>query len=125
MISSILTLVVIAAAIVIPGALGGGAETREIGAVGQGNEVIIEAAAEFAGAEVADEPGSEADVFETITYATRDEAVTGLRAGDVEVVLLDGDTVLVASEGFGGAPLGGNPPGGCGRREAAGARGIK
>lgn len=105
LISSILTLVVITAAIVIPSIVGGGADTHRVGVLGEGNEEIVAAASEFSVAEASGEGGREPDAYETVSYGSRDEAAEGLRVGDVEVVLIDGATALVASEGFGGASL--------------------
>ena len=105
LISSIVTLVVITAAIVIPSIVGGGADTHRVGVLGEGNEPIVAAASEFSVAEVADEGDQEPDTYETVSYGSRDEAAEGLHVGDVSVVLIDGATALVASEGFGGASL--------------------
>ncbi len=105
LISSILTVVLITAAIVIPSVIGGGGDTHSIGSLGEGNEAIVTAANEVAAAEVVGDPDAFADEYEVTTYASRDEAIDALQAGEIEVVLIDGNTVLVASEGFGGTPL--------------------
>ena len=105
LISSILTVVLITAAIVIPSVIGGGGDTHSIGSLGEGNEAIVIAANEVATAEVAGDPDAFADEYEVTTYASREEAIDALQAGEIEVVLIDGNTVLVASEGFGGTPL--------------------
>jgi ABC-2 type transport system permease protein len=105
LISSLITLIVIAAAIVIPSVIGGDADVHKIGVVGEGNAAILEAASEFARAEVADDPDRDPDTFEPVQFPSRDAAATALGAGEIEVVLLDGSTALIASEGFGGAPL--------------------
>ncbi len=105
LISSILTVVLITAAIVIPSVIGGGGDTHSIGSLGEGNEAIVTAANEVATAEVAGDPDAFADEYEVTTYASREEAIDALQAGEIEVVLIDGNTVLVASEGFGGTPL--------------------
>ena len=105
LISSILTVVLITAAIVIPSVIGGGGDTHSIGSLGEGNEAIVTAANEVATAEVVGDPDAVADEYEVTTFASRDEAIDALQAGEIEVVLIDGNTVLVASEGFGGTPL--------------------
>ncbi|MFN2486243.1 MAG: ABC transporter permease [Acidimicrobiia bacterium] len=105
LISSILTVVLITAAIVIPTFVGGGGATHRVGSVGDGNEAIVTAAGEVAAAEVTDQPAEEADDFEIVTFLSREEAAQALEDGDVEVVLIDGESVLVATEGFGGTPL--------------------
>lgn len=105
LISSILTVVLITAAIVLPSIAGNAAETHRIGSLGAGNEAIVTAATEVAEAEVAGQPAEEADGFEIFTFSSRDEAALALQAGEVEVVLIDGESVLVPTEGFGGTPL--------------------
>ena len=79
LISSIVTLVVITAAIVIPSIVGGGADTHRVGVLGEGNEPIVAAASEFSVAEVADEGDQEPDTYETVSYGSRDEAAEGLQ----------------------------------------------
>lgn len=105
LISSILTVVLITAAIVIPSLVGGGADTYRVGSVGAGNEAIATAANEVAQAEAAEDPENVVDEFDVASFASRSDAIEALQNGDVEVVLIDGDTILVATEGFGGTPL--------------------
>lgn len=105
LISSIVTLVLIGGAIVVPTLVGGNAETHEVGVVGEGNATILEAAANLARAETAGVPDREPDSYEVTEFPSRAEAATALEAGEVDVVLVEGDTVLVAAQGFGGTSL--------------------
>lgn len=100
-ISSVLTVAILLGIILIPQALGGDAATFEIGAVGEGNEQIVEAARQFEAGLAADEE-TEPDVFEVTEFSTAEEGEASLRRGDVEVLLIDGTSAVVAQQGFGG-----------------------
>jgi ABC-2 type transport system permease protein len=102
-ISSVVTLVLVAAALVVPQLLGGEAATHQIGIVGEDNEPIVEAAQDLAIAEA--EEGDEPELYETVRYTRLDEAERALSAGEVDLVLIDGATVLQERTGFSGNGL--------------------
>ena len=103
-ISSVLTVAILLGIILIPQALGGDAATFEIGAVGEGNEQIVEAARQFEAGLAADEE-TEPDIFEVTEFSTAQEGEDFLRRGDIEVLLIDGSSALIAQQGFGGNEL--------------------
>jgi ABC-2 type transport system permease protein len=102
-ISCVVTLVLVGAALVLPQALGGDAATHHIGIVGEGNEPILQSARDLAIAEAAE--GEDPDQFDAIEFATVEEAEAALVAGDVDLVLLDGDTLLQERTGLSGNGL--------------------
>jgi ABC-2 type transport system permease protein len=102
-ISSVVTLLLVAAALVIPQVLGGEAATHQIGIVGEDNEPIVEAAQDLAIAEA--EEGDEHELYETVRYTSLVEAEQALSAGEVDLVLIDGATVLQERTGFSGNGL--------------------
>ncbi|HUP16246.1 MAG TPA: ABC transporter permease [Acidimicrobiia bacterium] len=102
-ISCVVTLVLVAAALVVPQLLGGEAATHQIGVVGEDNEPIVNAAHDLAIAEA--EEGDEPELYETVPYTTLDEAEQALSAGEVDLVLIDGATVLQERTGFSGNGL--------------------
>jgi len=102
-ISCVVTLLLVAAALVVPQLLGGDAATHQIGVVGEGNEPIVQAAQDLAIAE-ADE-GDEPEQYETIRYGSLEEGERALAAGEADLVLVDGDTVLQERTGFSGNGL--------------------
>ena len=107
LITSILTALLVIALIVLPGLFGDETDTFRIGAVGEGNSAIIETAEVLSNA--GDEEGAEPSVeMEEVGFASRDEAESALSEGDVTVVLVDGDEMIIEREGgfFGG---GGGP----------------
>lgn len=103
-ISSVLTVAILLGIILIPQALGGDAATFEIGAVGEGNEQIVEAARQFEAGLDADEE-TEPDIFEVTEFSTAQEGEDFLRRGDIEVLLIDGSSAVIAQQGFGGNEL--------------------
>ena len=103
-ISSVLTVAILLGIILIPQALGGDAATLEIGAVGEGNEQIVEAARQFEAGLAADEE-TEPDIFEVTEFSTAQEGEDFLRRGDIEVLLIDGSSAVIAQQGFGGNEL--------------------
>ncbi|HEX5723319.1 MAG TPA: ABC transporter permease [Acidimicrobiia bacterium] len=103
-ISSVLTVAILLGIILIPQALGGDAATFEIGAVGEGNEQIVEAARQFEAGLAADEE-TEPDIFEVTEFSTAQEGEDFLRRGDIEVLLIDGSSAVIAQQGFGGNEL--------------------
>jgi ABC-2 type transport system permease protein len=102
-ISSVVTLLLVAAALVVPQLLGGEAATHHIGIVGEDNEPIVEAAQDLAIAEA--EEGDEHELYETVRYTRLDEAEQALSAGEVDLVLIDGATVIQERTGFSGNGL--------------------
>jgi ABC-2 type transport system permease protein len=102
-ISCVITLLLVGAALVVPQLVGGEAATHQIGIVGEGNEPIIEAAQDLAIAEA--EEGDESELYETVRYTSLDEAEQALSAGDVDLVLVDGATVVQERTGFSGNGL--------------------
>ncbi|HJR87649.1 MAG TPA: ABC transporter permease [Acidimicrobiia bacterium] len=103
-ISSVLTVAILLGIILIPQALGGDAATFEIGAVGEGNEQIVEAARQFEAGLAADEE-KEPDIFEVTEFSAVQEGEDSLRRGDIEVLLIDGTSAVIAQQGFGGNEL--------------------
>jgi ABC-2 type transport system permease protein len=101
-ISCVVTLVLVAAALVIPQLIGGDAATHQIGVVGEGNDPVVQAARDLA---VADAEDDDPEQFETIGYSSLDEAEQALAAGDVDVVLIDGARLLQERTGFSGNDL--------------------
>ncbi|MGI9610610.1 MAG: ABC transporter permease, partial [Acidimicrobiia bacterium] len=82
--------------IIIPGLIGGGTDESAVGSVGEGNDIIVDTAVVLANAN--DEPGDDPSVaIEIVEYSSRDEAVAGLESGEVELVLVDGDEMLIES----------------------------
>ena len=102
--SSVLTVVILLGIILIPQALGGDAATFEVGALGGGNEQIVEAARQFE-AGVAAEEETDPDIFEVTEFSSRQEGEDALRNGDIEVLLVDATSAVVAQQGFGGNEL--------------------
>jgi len=102
-ISCAVTLVLVAAGLILPGLLGGGAATHRIGIVGEGNQEIIQAAQELANADT--EADEEADQYEAVVFSSADEAETALTEGDFELVLINGEGLLQERSGFSGNGL--------------------
>jgi ABC-2 type transport system permease protein len=89
--------------LVVPQLLGGEAATHQIGIVGEDNEPIVEAAQDLAIAEA--EEGDEPELYETVRYTRLGEAERALSAGEIDLVLIDGATVLQERTGFSGNGL--------------------
>lgn len=104
LISCIVTLLLVVGALVVPRLFGGEATTYQIGVVGDGNELIIEAAEALARAEVENE-GVGVDRYEKIEFQERKTAEAALVSGEVDVVLIDGNTVIQERAGFSGSGL--------------------
>ena len=102
-ISCAVTLLLVGAALVMPRLIGGEAATHHVGAVGEGNEPIVQAARDLAIAEA--EEGDEPEKYETIAFADAAEAQRALSTGEVDLVLVDGETVLQERTGFSGNGL--------------------
>lgn len=104
LVSMVLTIVFIAAVIILPQLLGGGPSTHRVGLVGEGNESVMAAVEELAIANL--EPGEEPDTFETIPFPDRQAANTALENDQVDVLLIDGSELVTGSGGFfGGSGL--------------------
>ncbi len=105
LITSIVTLVIVIALVVLPEVFGGGTDEYQVGSVGEGNEAIIEAAELLGNA--TDEPDAEPSVaITTVPLDSRDEAETELEEGELDAVLVDGSELIVETVGgFGGSEI--------------------
>lgn len=101
--STVITAVLLAGLIIIPGLVGGGPQEYGLGSLGDGNTPIIDAAERIAVTE--DEPGEEPTVITITEFQTRAEAESAVDAGEVDAVLVDGEEVIVRSVGLAGSPL--------------------
>lgn len=106
-ITTALTILIVLGLVILPSALGGGTENSAVGAVGQGNQQIIDTAVALGNAN--DEPGADPSVqIDTVEYASRDDGVAALEAGDIDALLVDGSEVVVPSTGgFDGSTIAG------------------
>lgn len=105
LLTSLITLLLVLGLIIIPTFFDGGTEEHNIGSIGEGNAEIIAAAEQIGN--VGDEPGTEPSVaFETVVFQNRDAGDAALEAGEVDVLLIDGDEVITQeSGGFLGSSL--------------------
>ena len=103
MISSGITLLLVGAGLILPGIIVGEAATHHIGIVGEGNAPIVQAARDLAVADAGTDKNPEK--FETVNYASQEEAEAGLVSGKVDLVLIDGDKLLQERTGFSGNGL--------------------
>ncbi|MFO7292915.1 MAG: ABC transporter permease [Actinomycetes bacterium] len=100
--STILTLVLLGGAIVVPQAIGGGATTYTIGVVGEGGAEIVETADSLSVGS-AEDP-DEADRYEVQVFEDVASAEAALEAGEVEAVIVDGQELIAGPVGaFGGS----------------------
>jgi ABC-2 type transport system permease protein len=98
LLTTLITLLVVVALIVLPSIFGGGTDEYQVGSVGQGNTQIIEAGELLANAN--DEPDAEPSVSITeVQFATQEEAEAALEAGEVDAVLVDGSEAIVETLG--------------------------
>lgn len=102
-ISTIVSLLLLGAAIVLPGLSAGGDLTYAVGSLGEGNDSILRVteatAREQLGADVA-------LTFDATTYDSEEAAQAALASGDVELVLVNGERILrEGSVGFSGSDL--------------------
>lgn len=102
-ISCVVTLLLVGAALVVPRLIGGDAATHRIGLVGDGNEPVVQAAQELEAAETED--GEDPEKYESISYPELEAAKAALDSGEVDVVLIDGTTLLQKRAGFSGNGL--------------------
>lgn len=103
-ISTVFTILIVAGVIVLPSLLGGGPETYQVGLVGDGGEEIAATAAEIAVEEA--EEGTQPDMIETTVFDSVAEAEAALATDAADVVLVDGEDLIVS--GFGGFGPGGS-----------------
>jgi len=93
LLTSLITLLLVAGIIVIPTLIGGGTDEHTVGSVGEGNNAIVEAAEQIANA--GDEPDDEATVaIEIVEFQDRDAGEVALESGDIDVLLVDGDEMI-------------------------------
>lgn len=105
-ISCVVTLLLVVGGLMLPQLLGGEPTTHDIGVVGDGNQPIVDAAQALANAEAAEDgEGSEPERYEVAAYPNREAAEAALVADEVEVVLIDGTTILQERAGFSGSSL--------------------
>jgi ABC-2 type transport system permease protein len=105
LITTLVTFLIVAGLVVVPGLIGGDTSEYTIGSVGEGNEPIIAAAEQLGNA--SDEPDAEPSVaMEIETFEDRETAEAAIDSGDVDAVLVDGSEVIVESVGgFGGSTV--------------------
>lgn len=104
-ISCVVTLLLVGAALIVPRLVGGDAAIHKIGVVGADNQAVIDAAQDLAAADVDLEEGEEPDQFDAIEFSNQEAAEEALVAGDVDLVLIDGTTLLQERSGFSGNGL--------------------
>lgn len=97
LLSSAFTVLLLLGLILIPTLIGDDGLTLEIGTVGSGTSEIVAAAEALA---MEENPDTEVDLT-VVAYSDRPAAEEGLRSGEVQAVLIDGDTLLVESAGGG------------------------
>ena len=101
--SAALILVLLTAGVVLPQVLGGGPVTWEVGALGEGNDTILSVATD-----IAQDRFDEDREFrlEVTTYDDESAARAALADGDVELVVVDGESLLrQGAVGFTGSDL--------------------
>ena len=94
LITTLLTLLLVAGLVVVPGLIGGGTSDYTVGTVGDGNDPIV-AAAELLG-NAGDEPSVAID---SEPFDDRAAAEAALEDGDLDAILVDGDEVVLESVG--------------------------
>lgn len=93
LVTTLLTIAIVLALIIVPGLVGDSADEFKIGSVGDGNAEIVANAVLFATAE--DEPDQAPSVaMELVPLADREEAETAVSSGDVDAALIDGSEVV-------------------------------
>lgn len=98
LISLAVTVLIVAGVVIVPQLVGGGPDEYLIGVVGEGNEPIIAAARELTAAEL--DEGEEPDVYMTRQLPDISAARAALSADDVDLVLANGNEILVKTAGF-------------------------
>lgn len=107
LITTLVTILLVAAIVLLPQVLGGGSQEHSVGLVGQGGAEIVDTAIRLGNA--ADEPDTESPSvkIETTVFASRDEAGVALDAGDVDAVLIDDSVLLLRNIGVMGTGVSG------------------
>src|SRR5690606_40140784 len=95
--STVVVLVLLGGAIVVPQAIGGGATTDTIGVVGEGGAEIVETADSLSVGS-AEDP-DEADRYEVQVFEDVASAEAALEAGEVEAVIVDGQELIAGPVG--------------------------
>lgn len=96
--TSLITVVIVLAIIILPAVFDGSTEEMKIGSVGENNEAIVENAVLIGNAE--DEPDAEPSVsMEIVVLADRAAAEESLSDGDVDAVLIDGSELVTERSG--------------------------
>ena len=105
LITSVVTLLLVAGVILVPSLFQGGPDEYSVGTVGEGNAGIVEAA-EALGT-VNDEPDEEPSVsIDEISYDTREEGEAAVESEEIDALLVDGNEIVVeTTSGIGGSPL--------------------
>lgn len=99
LITTALTVLIVAGLIILPDLFGGGTTERMVGSVGAGNDEIVMTAVELGNA--SDEPDEEPSIaIESTEFDDREAAIAALDDGDVDAVLVDGEEIIV--RGLGG-----------------------
>ncbi len=99
--SSVFTLLLLAAVLVVPSILGGSEVKHEVGVTSADHGSLLAVAESLA---VAEESADRAVTFSVTRFDDRPAAEEALREGRVEIVLVDGSTMLrKGSGGFGGS----------------------
>jgi ABC-2 type transport system permease protein len=97
-VTNVVIAILVAAMIVIPSLFAGGTSESSVGSVGDGNQVIVDTAVLLGNAN--DEPNEEPSVaIEVVEYETRDTAEEALLDGDVDVVLVNGEELVIENAG--------------------------
>jgi ABC-2 type transport system permease protein len=98
LITTVITFLLMAALVTVPGLIGGGTDEYTVGSIGEGNEQIITAAEQLGNA--ADEEGAEPSVAIAMEpFEERESAEAAIDSGEVDAVLIDGSEVIVESVG--------------------------
>jgi ABC-2 type transport system permease protein len=98
LITTVLTFLLVAGLVVVPGLIGGGTSEYTVGGVGEGNEPIA-ASAELLG-NASDEPDAEPSVaIELRSFDDRAAAEATMEEGELDAILIDGQEVVVESVG--------------------------
>ena len=93
-----LTVLIVLGLIVAPSLFGSDTAESTVGAIGEGNDVIISTAVDLGNAN--DEPGDPPSVaIETVEFEDRETAEMALQDGEVDAVIVDGEEVIVQSVG--------------------------
>ncbi|MGH8913897.1 MAG: ABC transporter permease, partial [Acidimicrobiia bacterium] len=98
LITTVVTFLLVAGLVVVPGLIGGGISEYAIGSVGEGNEPIAAAAEQLGNA--GNGPDSEPSVAMALrVFEDREGAEAAMELGELDAILIDGDEVIVESVG--------------------------